>query len=136
LAIYPDGDLAVLTEFRGIHRIDPTTGEDIQLTPDQLIGLDHLVVDAFSNVWTISVTAVSLIDAQTNTRTVIAEQTFPLSTGAFWPVAIAVVPEDWTPPPIPEPATFALASIGLALFGKRKGVSNLMNYISTMRMRM
>ena len=122
LAIYPDGDLAVLTTFQGIHRIDPMTGEDIQLIPGGIIGPDHLAVDALGNIWTISAFAVSLIDAQTNTRTVIAEQTFPLSTGVFLPVAIAVVPEDWTPPPVPEPATFALASIGLALFGRRKGV--------------
>jgi hypothetical protein len=116
---YSDGDLAVLTRLDGFRRIDPVTGDQL-LMLSTLHWRDH-AIDHLDNVWALD-DSIRRFDATGAETLRIHDTSLSLS-------AIAIIPEGWTPPPVPEPASVqtALIAIVLTIGGSRRATRVLLN---------
>lgn len=109
LDVFINGDLLIATPLLGkLSRLDPVTGIDIPLfngaTP---LLFQDATVDDQGNIWLVDRNGLNFVDGLTGTMTMRSPSRF-LSNST-----IAIVPADWTPPPIPEPATCAMTAFGL-----------------------
>lgn len=118
LDVFANGDLAYLptTLRNGLRRLNPTTGTDTPLvngaTP---VAIQDGKIDDQGNLWLATSNDLYFVDGLTGAITQRATASF------FSPQSIAIVPADWTPPPIPEPATCAMSAISLfALIAMRR----------------
>lgn len=107
--VFGDGDILIEgapgTSFR---RLDPIAGTAMLLigSPTAL-SVTSLAVDGQGNVWLGAQNRLDLVNGLTGAISTRG------SLAGFFPLAMAIVPADWTPPPIPEPATCVLAASGL-----------------------
>ncbi len=106
LEVFPDGDI-VHDLFGDIYRLDPITGVDSLLTADVQF-IPRLAIDENGDVWAGHRHGLYFINGATGEKT-LRYAGVPF----FNPERMVVVPSEWTPPPIPEPSSFALLALGI-----------------------
>ena len=118
IASRADGRLLVESRFpqRGLHLINPDTGETTTFASDQPTFTDGFAFDSDGSLWVSGVPdGLIKYGSAGGAKTPIYDATF------FSPTALAVVPLDWTPPPVPEPTTLVLLSSAvLVAYGSRR----------------
>jgi streptogramin lyase len=109
IAVQSDGDLIVENFSPGVlYQIDPDTGSVSLFTDDLPTFVRDFAFDADDNLWLTSTDGVFRYGPDGGAATLVASGTF------FSPQALAIVPANWTAPPIPEPSTIVLASFAVA----------------------
>jgi hypothetical protein len=115
IASRSDGKLLVESKFMpdGLYLIDPDTGATTLFANDQPIFTHGFAFDSNQNLWvTGDPDGLIKYGSGGGSKIPIYDATF------FSPGAIVMVPLDWTPPPVPEPATIVLVLLaGLAWLG-------------------
>jgi hypothetical protein len=111
-----------MTTFDGFRRIDPVSSDNqlIVANPSFFEWRDY-AVDDLDNVWVVD-NSIRRLDAT-------GAETLKILDSSIRPLAIAIIPEGWTPPPVPEPASVQIALIALVLTicGSRRETRVLLN---------
>jgi streptogramin lyase len=104
IAVQSDGDLIVENFSPGVlYEVDPDTGSVSLFTDDLPTFVRDFAIDADDNLWLTSTDGVFRYGPGGGAKTLVAYDTF------FSPRAIAIVPQTWVAPPIPEPSAMLLA---------------------------
>jgi streptogramin lyase len=103
IAVRSDGDLIVENFSPDVlYRINPQTGERTLYSDDLPTFVSEFVLDDADNLWLTSTDGIYRYGSQGGLKTLVAADTF------FSPKGIAVVPQGWTAPRVPEPATASM----------------------------
>lgn len=104
IAVRSDGDL-IIENFSPsvLYRVDPDTGARTLFSDDLPTFVSEFALDVDDNLWLSSTDGIFRYDSHGGGKTLVAAGTF------FSPKGIAVVPQGWKPPPVPEPASLTLA---------------------------
>jgi hypothetical protein len=112
IASHPNGQLLIQSgaQHYGLFLVDPDTG-DTQLFSDAFYptGQGAFAFDAVGALWqSSSLLGIYKYSSSGGNPTLYTDASFPL------PRAITVVPLNWTPPPVPEPAGIALLTTAMS----------------------
>ncbi|BBO33686.1 hypothetical protein [Lacipirellula parvula] len=105
LGVSPNDDLITYNFVDGIVRFNPETNVNTTIKAGSLFGAAPLAVDEHGDIWVNDASdGLTLIDGSTGETSLLLPRT-----SFFSPQAMIVIPSNWTPPPVPEPTTLALA---------------------------
>lgn len=107
MAVQPSGQL-IVNRFLSdaLYRVDPDSGDVDIFTNVSPAFVQGFAADAAGNIWLSSTDGIFKYPSVGGPGALVAEDMF------FRPGVIAVVPLDWTPPPVPEPCSAALVCLG------------------------
>jgi len=110
IAVRSDGDLIVENFSPSLlHRINPNTGAVSLFSSTLPTFVREYALDASDNLWLSSSDGIHKYPNTGGSGALIAGGTF------FSPRAIAVVPANWTVPPVPEPSTFNITILAIVM---------------------
>jgi streptogramin lyase len=112
IAVQSDGDLIVENFSPSVlYEIDPETGSVVLYSDDVPTFVRDMAVDPDDNLWLTSTDGIFRYSPTGGTPTLVASGTF------FSPRAVAIVPQNWTMPPVPEPTSIHIAICAAGVFG-------------------